>query len=541
MSEPIADSLLDRIEKLNTLGILLSAEKDYDRLLEMLLSGAREITHADGGTLYLLSGQELRFEIVQTASLGIAMGGCSGRAVTFPAIPLYNEQGLPNLHTVAASAALENRIINIPDAYTATAYDFTGTRAFDARSGYRSRSFLSVPMSDHEGRLTGVLQLLNAIDPKTGEIVPFSAEDERLVASLASQAAVTLNRKRLIEELKTLLGSLTRLIANAIDEKSPYTGGHCRRVPVLTMLLADAVNRSQMPPFANFYLDEKKRYELEMAAWLHDCGKLITPEHIIDKHTKLETVWDRIQAIDARLEILARDARIAFLEQKLAALEEGQPHDIPSLNVEFGERLQTLAADREFLRRCNQGRETMAEADLQRLQKLASIHIRMAGCDVPILDADELHCLSIRRGTLTDEERKIIESHVTSTIHMLEALPFPEELKLVPLIAGGHHEKINGTGYPLGLTVGQMPLQARILAIADIFEALTAADRPYRRPNTLAEALKIMERMRQDGHLDPDLFDLFIHERIYLDYAAAFLRPEQIDAGAPLPALPSPP
>lgn len=535
MQQPMAESLLDRIEKLNVLGILLSAEKDHDRLLEMILAGAREITRADGGTLYLVvDKRELRFEIVQTASLGIAMGGNSGRPVTFPAIPLYDAGGNPNLHTVAARTALENRIINVPDVYATTGFDFSGTRAFDNRSGYTSRSFLSVPMSDHEGRLTGVLQLINAIDPLTGQIVPFSAEDERLVASLASQAAVTLNRKRLVEGLKELLDSLTHLIANAIDEKSPYTGGHCRRVPVLTMLLADAVDRSQAAAFATTHFDEKKRYELEMAAWLHDCGKLITPEHLIDKHTKLESVWDRIEAIDSRIEILVRDARIVCLEKKLGAVACGQPEEAVAAEAAMAERLRSLAADREFLRRCNQGRETMGDDDLRRLRELAAVHLHFSGEEKPLLSEDELRCLSISRGTLTDAERQIIEAHATSTIRMLETLPFPEDLKGVPIIAGGHHEKIDGSGYPRGLTGAQLSLQARILAIADIFEALTAADRPYRRPNTLTQALKIMEQMCRDGHLDADLFDLFIREKIYLDYATAFLRPEQIEAGGPV-------
>ena len=530
-----ADDLLDRIERLNTLGIGLSAEKDYDRLLEMILTGAREITRADGGTLYLLSeGRELRFEIVQTASLGVAMGGGSGRPVSLPAIPLYEPDGRPNLRTVAARAALENRIINIPDAYAAADFDFSGTREFDARAGYRSRSLLAVPMNDHEGRLLGLLQLINAVDPQSGAIVPFSPADERMVASLASQAAVALNRKRLIEDLQGLLDSLTRLIATAIDEKSPYTGGHCRRVPVITLLLADAVNRSEAPPFLDVRFDAQERYELEMAAWLHDCGKIATPEHLIDKRTKLETICDRIQLIDARIEVLRREARIAFLEQKVAALETGRPDCLPDLELELTERLAKLESDRQFLHLCNQGREAMAEPDQARLRELSAVHLRPdGGVPQPLLSEEEARCLSIHRGTLTAEERAVMEAHVRSTIHMLRTLPFPEHLRNVPAIAGGHHEKLDGTGYPHGLTAEQMPLQSRILAIADVFEALTAADRPYRRANTLSEALGVMARMCREGHLDLDLFGLFVRERLYLDYATAFLLPEQLDSVTP--------
>ena len=527
-----ADNLLDRIEKLNALGIGLSAEKDYDRLLERILTGAREITGADGGTLYIVGEErELRFEIVQTASLGLAMGGSTGKAVSFPPIPLYDGQGRPNVRTVAARAALENRIINIPDVSSASEYDFSGTREFDERTGYRSRSFLAVPMNDHEGRLIGVLQLINAVSARGGAVVPFSEEDERLVASLASQAALTLNRKRLIEELQRLLDSLAQLIATAIDQKSAFTGGHCRRVPVVTMMLADAADRCPTSPFTDVHFSEKERKALEMAAWLHDCGKIATPEYLVDKRTKLEGICDRLELIAARIEVMRRDARIACLEQKVSALQEGRREEIPFFEAELERRLEELAGDFGFLQRCNQGREAMAERALNRLAALSEVRIGWGGekGSAPLLTQEELRCLSIPQGTLTAEERGIIQDHVRSTINMLGTLPLPDHLKEVPMIAGGHHERVDGKGYPLGLTAAQMPIQARILAIADVFEALTAADRPYRRANTLSEALRVMDRMRTEGHLDSDLFELFIRERIYLRYAAEHLSPEQID------------
>ncbi|HEX9802824.1 MAG TPA: GAF domain-containing protein, partial [Gammaproteobacteria bacterium] len=305
--------LIECIEKLTEIGIALSAEKDTPRLLEMILLGAKELTNADGGTLYSVQeDRTVKMEIMRTDSLDFAMGGTTGKKIPFPPIPLYDEQGNPNLHMVVTNAVLNDTTINIPDAYNAEGFDFSGTRQFDANTGYRSKSFLTVPLKDHEGEIIGVLQLLNARDFDTGEIIPFDEEAERLAGSLASQVAISLTNRRLIADLKLLLESLIHLIATAIDEKSPYTGGHCKRVPILTLMLADAANRASEGAFKDFSMSEDERYELEIAAWLHDCGKITTPEYVVDKSTKLETIYDRIETIDTRYEVLKRDAEIAL-------------------------------------------------------------------------------------------------------------------------------------------------------------------------------------------------------------------------------------
>lgn len=521
-------ALLDRIEKLNAIGIGLSAEKEADRLLEMILSGAKDITGADGGTLYILEDDCLRFALVRTDSLGLAFGGPGGRPADFKPIPLFHPDRSPNLRMVVTRAVHEDRIINVADVYCADDYDFSGTRAFDAQTGYRSVSLLTVPMKDHDGRLIGALQLINALDPRGAAIIPFSPADERLVASLASQAAVTLSRRRLIDDLQILLASLVRLIAAAIDEKSPYTGGHCRRVPVLTLLLADAVSTSQLPLFREVCFDQRQRHELEIASWLHDCGKITTPEHMINKRTKLETVTDRIELIDVRFDLLRQNTQIRFLQAQTEALVNGQEELIPALLAERDRDLAQLDEDQHFIFRCNRGEAPANDKELARLQELATRPLPGSGQGT-LLAAEDLRCLSVHRGTLTPEERQIVNGHAGITLRLLSNLPFPEHLRQVPTIAASHHERMDGTGYPQGLAAGQMSLQARILAIADIFEALTAADRPYRRANTLSEALLVMGEMQREGHIDPDLFDLFLRERIFLQYARAFLRPEQID------------
>jgi HD-GYP domain-containing protein (c-di-GMP phosphodiesterase class II) len=512
-----ADDLGQRLEQLNQIGASLSAERDINRLLEAILTAAKSITRADGGTLYRVTDENtLRFEIVRTSSLKYYLGGTSGNPVPFYPIQLYKE-GRPNHSMVAAHAAVTGKTVNIADAYTADGFDFTGTRAFDAKTGYRSKSFLTVPMRNHEQKTIGVLQLINAQDLRTGDIVPFSASDQRLAESLASQAAIALTNRMLINQLEQLFESFIALINSAIDEKSPYTGGHCQRVPQLTMMLAEAVNDTKEGPLADFQMTEKDRYELKIAGLLHDCGKVTTPVHVVDKATKLETIYDRIHLIDTRFEVLKRDLEIQSLRGQL---EESQ----------LRRRLRELDDDRRFLHACNIGGERMKEEDIERVKRIAAYRWRdMNGHEANFLSDDEVKNLTIRAGTLTEEERKVINHHIVATIKMLEALPWPRHLTNVPEYAGGHHERMDGKGYPKGLKREQMSVQARCMGIADIFEALTAKDRPYKKGKTLSESLEILGRMKLNHHIDPDLFDIFVRRKVYRRYAEMFLDREQID------------
>ncbi|WP_242022921.1 HD family phosphohydrolase [Pseudanabaena mucicola] len=520
------------IEKLNEIGIALSAEKNTPKLLEMILRGAKTILNADGGTLYLASEDKrhLQFEIIMNDSLGIMMGANFGEPIPFDPLPLYDAAGNPNNTMVAAYSAIHKQTINIPDAYTAKGFDFSGTRAFDIRMGYRSKSFLTLPMLNHENELIGVLQLINAKGTEENQIVDFSKVSQRIGESLASQAAIALTNNTLINQFRELFESFINLISEAIDKKSPYNGAHCRRVPSLTMMIADAACKADYGIFKGFDLNEDEQYELRIAGLLHDCGKVTTPVHVIDKSTKLETIFDRIHLINTRFEVLKRDAEIMFLNQKIAALESGYTNLIPELEDTFRQKIAQYSSDQAFLKVCNIGGEFMSEEYKDRLYAIANYRwIDPQGVETNFLTEDEIYNLNISRGTLTAEERKIINDHIVVTIEMLEQLPYPRNLRRVPEYAGGHHERMDGKGYPKGLTREQMSLPARMMGIADIFEALSAKDRPYKKGKTLTECLHILGNMKLNNHIDPDIFDLFVSEKIYLRYAHEYLDPDQID------------
>lgn len=515
------------LKEITDIGIALSAEKDHSRLLEMILLKAKELTNADGGSLYIYSeDRTLHFEIIRTESLDIHMGGTSGKPIDFKPIPLYDEQGNPKDNMVVVRAALTNETYNIKDAYKSTEFDFSGTQNFDKSTGYRSQSFLTVPMTNHENNLIGVLQLINAIDPETSEVTTFSDLDQQLVESLSSQAAVTITNRNLIDAQKKLFDSFIQLIAGAIDEKSPYTAGHCRRVPIITNMLADAACDINKGPLQSFFMTDEEKYELEVAAWLHDCGKITTPEYVVDKGTKLETIFDRIHLVDARFEILKRDAIVNALMSKLSDTSASQKYDWRE-DKELQNKLTHLEEDREYIKRCNIGGERIADEQISRINEIGSITLMLNSEERPLLTEEEIQNLQIGRGTLTLREREIINNHVNVTIKMLESLPYPKHLERVPEFAGCHHEKMDGTGYPHGLTKQEMSIPARMVAIADVFEALTACDRPYKKAMSLSQSLLILGRMKQDGHVDPDLFDVFMHDKIYMKYAKEHLSPEQ--------------
>jgi HD-GYP domain-containing protein (c-di-GMP phosphodiesterase class II) len=525
-----ADDLLRRLEQLNHIGIALSQEKDITRLLERILIAAKDITHADGGTLYRMTEDNtLKFEIMRNDTLGIAMGGTSGVEIPFYPIHLFDKDGKPIHSMVVAYAVHHDRSVNIADAYSEEGFDFTGTKNFDKKTGYRSRSFLTMPMKNHEGQIIGVLQLLNAKDTRTGEVVAFSDTDQHLAESLASQAAIALTNRLLINHLENLFESFIGLINAAIDDKSPYTGGHCQRVPMLTMMLAEAVDSCRVGPLKDFAMTERDRYELKIAGLLHDCGKVTTPVHVVDKATKLQTIFDRIALIDTRFEVVRRDAEIALLKARVEKLAPARRDVMSDAQLVAG--IREIESDRDFLRRANIGSEAMKDEDIARVKSIAARYRwrNGNGTQSDFLTEDEVRNLTIRSGTLTADERQIINHHIEITIQMLESLPWPRHLKNVPEYAGGHHERMDGKGYPRGLKREQMSVQARCMGIADIFEALTAKDRPYKKGKTLTESLTILGKFKLNGHIDPDLFDIFMWEKVYERYARQFLDPDQID------------
>jgi HD-GYP domain-containing protein (c-di-GMP phosphodiesterase class II) len=564
--------------RLIELGTALSAERNHNQLLEKILLGAKELTNADGGTLYLVSedGRELRFMIMRNDTLQIALGGTTGAPIPFPPVLMRGADGTFNYKNVVATAAATGETINLTDAYNAPGFDFSGPRAFDAHTGYRSQSFLTVPLKNHDAEVVGVLQLINARG-RDGKTVPFSSEIVPLIEALASQAAVALDNQMLIDAQKNLFRSVLKVFASAIDAKSPYTGGHCHRVPELTNMIARAADAASEGPFADFHLTDDEWYELEVAGGLHDCGKVTTREFVVDKATKLETIYNRIHEIRTRFEVVKRDTEIEYLKGILAGGDE------PALRQARDERLAQLDDDFAFIAECNIGGEFMAPERIARVERIAAItwqrtlddrlglsweetaRHREAAETLPVTEhllADkpghiiehdaaplapdnpwgfrikppqyksnlgEIYNLSIRRGTLTEEERYHINDHIVQTIVMLQALPFPKNLRRVPEWAGGHHEKMDGTGYPRGLKRDEMSVPAKIMMIADIFEALTARDRPYKARKKLSECIDIMARMSREHHIDPDLFELFLKSGVYRAYADIFLLPEQID------------
>lgn len=532
------EGLFARLEQLNEIGSALSQESNLDALLEKILLAAQKITRADGGTLYLLEGgSRLNFAIMRNDSLAIAMGGTTGNPIPFYPVQLYDKDNEPNNRMVAAYAALSGKTINIADAYEAEGFDFSGTRNFDKKTGYQSRSFLTVPMRNHAEEIIGVLQLINCKPDSGGGVAPFSESDQRLAESLASQAAIAITNRQLIIQLEELFESFIGLINSAIDEKSPYTGGHCQRVPVLTMLLAEAANATESGPFSEFRMTDKDRYELKIAGLLHDCGKVTTPVHIVDKATKLETIYDRIHLIDTRFEVIKRDAEIAALKAQSEVVRKGLLDEVQlrsvlhSIEQSLREECRRIEEDREFIRHHNIGGEFMSPDAQDRIREIAARYrwVDPSGNSAEFLTGNEVENLTIARGTLTASERETINHHIVATINMLEALPWPKHLSKVPEYAGGHHERMDGKGYPRGLKRNEMSVPSRIMGIADIFEALTAKDRPYKRGKTLSESLQILGKFKEDGHIDPDLFDVFVRKKVYLQYAEQFLDVQQID------------
>ena len=524
-----------QIGNMANIGLALSKEKDMAKLLEMILLEAKRIANSDGGTLYMMTDdQRLRFEIMMTDSLDFHMGGTSGQDIPFYPVKLYDD-GVENRTMIAAYVGLTGETVNIPDAYKAKGFDFSGTKMFDEKTGYHSKSFLTVPLKNHEEEIIGVLQLLNAQSQKSKKIIQFTSDVQEMVEALASQAAVAITNKNLIRDLEALFESFIKLIASAIDAKSPYTGGHCARVPEITMMLAEAVQGTKDGPFADVEFTDKEMYELKIAAWLHDCGKVATPEFVVDKSTKLETIYDRVHEVETRFGVLLRDEEIKRLKKDLKIERDGSLSNeekatkIKSNLRDYRKTLRKLKSDIEFVKESNIGGEFMSGDKKERVHQISEYRWKPNGKMQNFLSEDEVYNLTIPRGTLTPEERKVINDHIVVTIDMLEELPYPKHLRNVPEFAGGHHEKLDGTGYPKGLIKDEMSVQARIMAIADIFEALTARDRPYKKGKTLSQAMRILGFMKNDAHIDVDLFEIFVREKIYLKYAEGYLDPEQID------------
>lgn len=519
------------VGKLSEIGLALSGEIRLERLLEMIVDEARVLTRADAGTLYIVddTGRKLDFSILQNDTMNVRMGGTSGNEITLPPVPLFTAGNKRNESHVSAYCALTGETVNIADVYEAEGFDFTGPRKYDAATGYRSKSMLVMALKNHENDIIGVLQLLNALD-EDGEVIEFSEDVVDIVGSLASQAAIALTNAQLIQGLKNLLYSVIQSIAAAIDAKSPYTNGHIERVVVLTTMIAEKINQASEGPYAGVFFSEDQMEELKLAAWMHDVGKISIPEHVVDKSTKLETIFDRVELVDARFRLIAEIMNNERLEKIVQIMSDDMDRDkIEAVESEYARRLDELEEDRQFIITCNIPKEFMTDERIARVKEIASRTYESSGETFNWLTEDEVNNLCVRKGTLTDKERKIIESHASITQEMLSRLPFPKRLASVPRYAAAHHEKLDGSGYPKGLREKELPLQARIMAVADVFEALTAKDRPYKKPMKLAQAVKILGFMEKDHHIDSNVFKLFMDSGLFMDYAHQELDPSQYE------------
>jgi HD-GYP domain-containing protein (c-di-GMP phosphodiesterase class II) len=489
---PAENNFKKQIERLTEIGIGLSAELNLDALLDKIVRFARELSGADAGTLYLLLDGRLHFKILQNESLGIFQGGLSEKRITLEPVPLDKTN-------VSAFAALLKRTVRIQDVYKSEGFDFSGPRRYDAITGYHSKSMLVVPMKDHEGTVIGVLQLMNALDARTKEVIPFGDAAVNLTEALASQAAIAISNARLIQETKDLFEGLIKVLALALDARSHATRKHIQRVARLNFLLAIAINKKTTGPFANVRFTKDELEEIRLAGWLHDVGKVTTPNWVMEKRTKLEKPFDLIELIRMRFAVIRENLQSETMIKKET----------------FEPKLAELENDFRFLCECNSPREGLDPRTIERLHSLAQKTYIEDGEAKPYLTVEELTHLSVRRGNLTDDELCLMREHIIWTKKMLGEIPFKGRLKNVPVYASQHHERLNGTGYPDGLTDKDLPLQSRILAVADVFEALTAADRSYKKPMSLEEAFAILRKAAGKGELDKDVVELLIEDRVY--------------------------
>jgi len=526
-SDYLQNNLHDKtnlINELLSIGISLTSENNYELLLEKIMQSCKKLLNTDAGTLYLLSNDEkyLEFKIVHTDSLNIAMGG-SGEELKWKHLNLYTDEYKPNDTMVVVKCVLESRLFNFSDVYDVKEFNFNGIKTFDKANNYRTKSMLVAPIISREKEIIGVLQLLNKKNSEN-TIIPFVNDDEILISTMASLGAVSIHNHQLVENLENLLESFIKTIADTLEEKSQYTEHHVLRVASIVDLIAEEIHKDT-DLFNEISFSEDELKELNMAALLHDIGKIITPEAVVDKATRLETIMDRINNISIRFDILRRDSYIKYIQMRYI---DGNSSD--TLTDEYNIKLENIDKDEQFLIKCNSS-AFVSDSDIQRIQSIAKQKILINSKETNFLSDDELFNLSIQKGTLTNEERDIINNHVKVSYKMLKNLPFPKKYKNIPKIAGSHHKTVNGmNGYAADELMGiPLNIKERILAIADVFEALTSPERPYKKPYTLNESFKIISDMVEDGHLDKDIIKFILNKKIYLTFANKYLTKQQID------------
>lgn len=512
----IENSLLSeqKFEEIMRINLALTSQHNREKLLDDILTLTRKLTNADAGTLYIKSKDEksLDFKVVQNTTLNIKLNDTKNSSI-WPSLPIYLEDGTLNDNMVAVVCANEKRIINISDVYKTKKYNFMGTKTFDKNTNYRSKSMLVIPLINHENDVIGVLQLINKIS--NGEIISFDKFDEKVIISLASQSAMVLSNMQLIDSLEEFVNAFVSTIAKAIDAKSPYTKDHILKVEKIALLIANAINEDETI-YKDIKYSENDYKQIALAAWMHDIGKISMPEHILDKATKLEKIYDRIDLVEQRFELIKKDKEIAHLKKQIS-------------KEVFDKNIKELDTYISFIKRINLGEEFMSDEDLLKLNNISKLTYKKNNIDTALINSDEYYNLSIRKGTLSKEEIEIIRNHAQLSLDMISELPFPKKYKDVLNIACNHHEKLNGTGYPRGLTEKNISLEDRIMILSDIFEALTASERPYKAAMKLSTVENILQNMCAKGELDKELTQFFFNHDIFKQYSKETLNSEQLD------------
>lgn len=470
-------------EKILEMGIQLTSERNYEVLLAKIIDCAMETTNCDGGTLYLYEQEKLQFSIIKTKSLGINQRGKEMKA--FPPVPM-------NEKNVCAYAALHRKLLNIEDAYNCQEFDFSGPREYDKLSGYRTQSMLVFPLVNHEDDLVGVVQLINAQDAQ-GRVIPFKPEYEKVLQSLGSQAAVAVSNMRFVQEIEQLMISITQVFTDAIDTRIPYNYYHSRNVYLYVQLLVDYINEQYEKGLVEKHFEASEKSELLMAALMHDIGKLVIPNEVIDKTTRL---GNKLPLVLEHFDHLVALYHIDYLEGRIT-------------KDEWIETKNELLDARVKVEELNRKPKLSAE-DIDYVEKLSHKNYMNAnGTQVSFLSLDEAECLKVESGNLTAAERDIIRSHVKYTEKYLKKMNFGKRYPHIIEWAGAHHELLNGSGYPKGLKGDEIPYEARVLTVVDVFEALTSSDRPYKKAMEESKALEVLDNMVKDGNMDRNIVELF--------------------------------
>ena len=463
------------------IGTALSAEKDYNKLFNLIIDKSMEITACDAGTLYVVNGDVLEFKIMKTLSQGVDKGS-NGEKIELPPVPMKESN-------ICAYSAIHKSPLNIPDVYESDLFDFSGPKRYDAMTGYHTGSMVAIPLVDNDDRTVGVLQLLNALNDK-GEIIPFDKSLEEVIFSLASQTAVAVTNMRYQEELKDQMWSFTEAMAAAIDERTPYNASHTRKVADYCGKLADYINELHDKGETEDFFTPNRKEQLVMGALLHDIGKLVIPLSVMNKATRLA---GHEKELESRLGSLKLKLKIRFLEGKM---------DEATYEAEAKKVDEALAVAVEA-----NGVGFINDELNARLTKSLNDTVETDDGVESLFTDEEKKCMSIIKGTLTAEERGIMESHVVITKKILDKVHFNSYFKNSPKWAAMHHELMNGRGYPDHLTAEDLPLDARIMTVADICDALLATDRPYKKPIPKEKAFAIMYDMADKGDIEKRLVD----------------------------------